>query len=78
MKCLNFLSQAYIMVYRIHLSILTCDKEKEIYSLWKNFLPNFHLSGRFLPEMISYPGPRTKAYIKVVRIDVSFRSNIKR
>ena len=72
------MSEAYIMVYRIDVSILTCDKEKEIDYLWKNFLPNFHLSGRFLPEMISSPGPWTKAYIKVVRIDVGFRSNIKR
>ena len=61
LKCLNFLSQAYIMVYRIDVSILTCDKEKEMDYLWKNFVPNFLLSGRFLPEMISYPGPWTKA-----------------
>ena len=75
LKCLNFLSQAYIMVYRIDVS---SDKEKEIDYLWKNFLPSFHLSGRSLPEMISSPSPWTKAYIKVVRIDVGFRSNIKR
>ena len=66
------------MVYRIDVSILTCDTENEIDSLWKNFLPNFHLSGRFLTEMISSPGPWTKAYIKVVRIDLGFRSIIKR
>ena len=36
------------------------------------------LSGRFLPEMIRSPGPSTKNYIKVVRIEVGFRSNIKR
>ena len=75
---MNFLSQAYIIVYRIDVSILTCDKEKEIDYLWKNFVPNFLLSGRFLPKIISYPSPWTKAYIKVVRIDVGFRSNIKR
>ena len=36
------------------------------------------LSSRFLPKMISSPGPWTKAYIKVVRIDLGFRSIIKR
>ena len=38
----------------------------------------FLFTGRFLPEMISSPGSWTKDYIKVVRIDVGFRSNIKR
>ena len=62
------------MVYIIDVS---SDKEKEIDYLWKNFLPDFQLSGRFFLEMISSPAPWTKAYIKVVRIDVGFRSNCK-